>query len=169
MKIILSIAFLLCLLYPLWRSRAIRKKRHHRKQEQARRIINRLADIPAFPQKIAYLRKVDPFTFEEIVLEGFERKGFRVIRNKRYTGDGGIDGKVIIDSGTCFLQAKRYTGYISPSHVNAFSKLCEAHNTRGFFCHTGKTSKPLMKKIKTSDRIIIVSGKLLINLISIEG
>ncbi|EJB9142741.1 restriction endonuclease [Salmonella enterica] len=169
MKIYISVFFLICLLYTLWRSRAIRKKRHHRKQEQARRVINRLANIPAFPQKIAYLRKVDPFTFEEIVLEGFERKGFTVIRNKRYTGDGGIDGKVIIDSQTCFLQAKRYTGFISPSHVNAFSQLCEAHNTGGFFCHTGKTSKPLMEKIKTSDRIIIVSGERLINLISIES
>ncbi|HIG1557155.1 restriction endonuclease [Klebsiella pneumoniae] len=169
MKIYISVFFLICLIYTLWRSRAIRKKRHHRKQEQARRVINRLSEIPAYPQKIAYLRKVNPFTFEEIVLEGFERKGFRVIRNKRYTGDGGIDGKVIIGGQTCFIQAKRYTGYISPSHVNAFSQLCEAHNTRGFFCHTGKTSKPLMKKIKTSDRIIIVSGKRLINLICIEG
>ncbi|WP_192840691.1 restriction endonuclease, partial [Enterobacter hormaechei] len=43
-----------------------------------------------------YLRKIDPFVFEELLLEGFEAHGFRTIRNKRYTGDGGIDGQVII-------------------------------------------------------------------------
>ncbi|MCS5932703.1 restriction endonuclease [Klebsiella pneumoniae subsp. pneumoniae] len=32
--------------------------------------------------------------FEELLLEGFEAHGFRTIRNKRYTGDGGIDGQV---------------------------------------------------------------------------
>ncbi|WP_407233716.1 restriction endonuclease [Escherichia coli] len=31
--------------------------------------------------------------FEELLLEGFEAHGFRTIRNKRYTGDGGIDGR----------------------------------------------------------------------------
>ncbi len=46
--------------------------------------------VPHFGQKIAYLRKIDPFVFEELLLEGFERRGFEVIRNRRYTGDGGL-------------------------------------------------------------------------------
>ncbi len=42
-------------------------------------------DVAGFPQKINYLRKIDPFVFEELLLEGFEAHGFRTIRNKRYT------------------------------------------------------------------------------------
>ncbi|WP_228283320.1 hypothetical protein [Klebsiella pneumoniae] len=31
--------------------------------------------LPGFPQKINYLRKIDPFVFEELLLEGFEAHG----------------------------------------------------------------------------------------------
>ncbi|MDS6629808.1 restriction endonuclease [Klebsiella variicola] len=76
--------------------RSVRNRRHKRKQQSARRVLERIKTLPGFPQKINYLRKIDPFVFEELLLEGFEAHGFRTIRNKRYTGDGGIDGQVII-------------------------------------------------------------------------
>lgn len=63
-------------------------------------MIDKINTFPHFGQKIAYLRKIDPFVFEELLLEGFERRGFEVIRNRRYTGDGGIDGRVKIDGQT---------------------------------------------------------------------
>ncbi|MGS6531656.1 restriction endonuclease, partial [Enterobacter hormaechei] len=44
-------------------------------------------------QIINYLRKIDAFVFEELLLEGFEAHGFRTMRIKRYSGDGGIDGQ----------------------------------------------------------------------------
>ncbi|WP_349949896.1 restriction endonuclease, partial [Escherichia coli] len=75
--------------------RSVRHRRHKRKQQSARRVLERIKTLPGFPQKINYLRKIDPFVFEELLLEGFEAHGFRTIRNKRYTGDGGIDGQVI--------------------------------------------------------------------------
>lgn len=168
MKTIIFFFIIIFLFYGIWRNRGIRKQRHQRKQEQAKRVLTRLSKIPAFPQKIAYLRKVDPYTFEELILEAFERDGFTVIRNERYTGDGGIDGKVIINNETCMIQSKRYKGFISPSHVNEFIRLCETHCASGFFCHTGKTSKPLMQKIKASNYVVIVSGERLINLINIK-
>ncbi|MGM8474744.1 restriction endonuclease, partial [Enterobacter hormaechei subsp. steigerwaltii] len=71
-------------------------------------------------QKINYLRKIDPFVFEELLLEGFEAHGFRTIRNKRYTGDGGIDGQVIIGKYRYLIQAKRYRGHIALQHVQEF-------------------------------------------------
>ncbi|MCO7451724.1 restriction endonuclease, partial (plasmid) [Enterobacter hormaechei] len=71
--------------------RSVRHRRHKRKQQSARRVLERIKTLPGFPQKINYLRKIDPFVFEELLLEGFEAHGFRTIRNKRYTGDGGID------------------------------------------------------------------------------
>lgn len=84
--------------------------------------------MPGFPQKIDYLRKIDPFVFEELLLEGFEAHGFRTIRNKRYTGDGGIDGQVIIGKYRYLIQAKRYRGHIALQHVQEFEKLLKRHN-----------------------------------------
>ncbi|BBU78781.1 hypothetical protein EIMP300_01810 [Escherichia coli] len=75
--------------------------------------------------------------FEELLLEGFEAHGFRTIRNKRYTGDGGIDGQVIIGKYRYLIQAKRYRGHIALQHVQEFEKLLKRHNCRGLFCHTG--------------------------------
>ncbi|HIG4575661.1 TPA: restriction endonuclease, partial [Klebsiella pneumoniae] len=97
------------LLYGLWQGTRRRRRRHERKQASAVRVIDKINTFPHFGQKIAYLRKIDPFVFEELLLEGFERRGFEVIRNRRYTGDGGIDGRVKIDGQTWLIQAKRYT------------------------------------------------------------
>lgn len=42
------------------------------------------------PQRVfARLRAMDPLAFEELLLECFERRDHQVIRNRRYTGDGG--------------------------------------------------------------------------------
>lgn len=123
------------LLYGLWQGTRRRRRRHERKQASAVRVIDKINTFPHFGQKIAYLRKIDPFVFEELLLEGFERRGFEVIRNRRYTGDGGIDGRVKIDGQTWLIQAKRYTSYIAVGHVRDFSDLLNATGARGFFCH----------------------------------
>jgi restriction endonuclease Mrr len=69
----------------------------------------------------ARLRAMDPLAFEELLLEAFERRGHRVIRNRRYTGDGGVDGEVIIDGQRWLIQAKRYRDAIKPEHVREFA------------------------------------------------
>ncbi len=61
--------------------------------------------------------------------------------NKRYTGDGGIDGEVIIGKYRYLIQAKRYRGHIALQHVQEFEKLLKRHNCRGLFCHTGKNRR----------------------------
>ncbi|WP_435071009.1 restriction endonuclease [Enterobacter hormaechei] len=101
--------------------RSVRHRRHKRKQQSARRVLERIKTLPGFPQKINYLRKIDPFVFEELLLEGFEAHGFRTIRNKRYTGDGGIDGQVIIGKYRYLIQAKRYRGHIALQKAGIFS------------------------------------------------
>ncbi|MGK6207511.1 hypothetical protein ACSNM5_26335 [Klebsiella pneumoniae] len=50
--------------------RSVRHRRHKRKQQSARRVLERIKTLPGFPQKINYLRKIDPFVFEELLLEG---------------------------------------------------------------------------------------------------
>ena len=117
---------------------------------------------------ISYLRKVNPFVFEEIILDCFEQKKWRVVRNKRYTGDGGSDGRVISPDNKQFLiQAKRYSGYINPKHINDFNLAVNSDKkaTSGFFIHTGKTGG-LSKKITAQlTNIEIISGTKLVELI----
>ncbi|MFA1068201.1 restriction endonuclease [Klebsiella pneumoniae] len=122
--------------------------------------------LPGFPQKINYLRKIDPFVFEELLLEGFESHGFRTIRNKRYTGDGGIDGQVIIGKHRYLIQAKRYRGHIALQHVQEFDTLLKRHNCHGLFCHTGKTGAASKAVSFASDRMEIISGQRLIDLLT---
>ncbi|MGG9804752.1 restriction endonuclease, partial [Escherichia coli] len=145
--------------------RSVRHRRHKRKQQSARRVLERIKTLPGFPQKINYLRKIDPFVFEELLLEGFEAHGFRTIRNKRYTGDGGIDGQVIIGKYRYLIQAKRYRGHIALQHVQEFEKLLKRHNCRGLFCHTGKTGAGSKSVSIASERMEIISGQRLIDLL----
>ena len=149
-----------------WWKITARKRRHKRKQQQARRVLAKIQTLPAFGYKIAYLRKIDPFTFEELLLEGFESHGFRTIRNKRYTGDGGIDGQVIIGKHRYLIQAKRYRGHIALQHVQEFDTLLKRHNCRGLFCHTGKTGAASKAVSFASDRMEIISGQRLIDLLT---
>lgn len=45
--------------------------------------------VPARP--FSYLRQVDPLVYEEVVLSALEDAGAFVLRNRRYSGDGGVD------------------------------------------------------------------------------
>ena len=106
----------------------------------------------------SYLRKIDPFVFEELILHTFKMKGFKIKRNKKYTGDGGIDGKVVIDNQLYLIQAKRYSNFINPRHIENFASLCKSYNTKGFFIHTGKTGPESRNITKQFKNIEIISG-----------
>lgn len=79
--------------------------------------------------------------FEECLLDAFKAKGYRIKRNKAYTGDGGIDSRIYDATGKLYLlQAKRYSSSINPQHVSEFSKQILSHKAAGgFFVHTGRT------------------------------
>lgn len=113
-----------------------------------------------------YLRKISPYVFEELLLTVFEERGFNTVRNKRYSGDGGLDGKVYNKNGELFLiQAKRYKGLINPKHIKEF-QLCILKNQAkgGYFIHTGRTAKEHLNNFRYSN-IDILSGNKLIKFI----
>ncbi|WP_237751457.1 MULTISPECIES: restriction endonuclease [unclassified Sphingobium] len=114
----------------------------------------------------ARLRAMDPLAFEELLLEAFEQRGHRVIRNRRYTGDGGVDGEVIIDGRRWLIQAKRYRDAIKPEHVREFAMLCAARRRRGMFIHTGRTGGMSRTICSSADGIEIVSGQRLLALLT---
>ncbi|MBU2741350.1 restriction endonuclease [Acidithiobacillus thiooxidans] len=148
-----------------WQSR--RKASHRYRQQAAVHRYDTLAGIQGknagetFARRIAYLRKLDPLVFEELVLDGFKRKGFIVELGTRYSGDGGLDGKVFRDNHWIGIQCKRYKGTIQTAHVEQFARdLSKFGLTEGYFVHTGKTPKGLRS---CYGQITFLSGQELID------
>lgn len=159
-----GLLLLLFVIYPL----LFRKKnRHAKKQQSAERIIRTIHSMDNPAQKIAYLRKVDPYAFEELVMTLLQRKGFVIGRNKRYSGDGGLDGRFEHNRQLWLIQAKRYSHRIKQEHVCAFASLLKENNcSGGIFVHTGTTPASVRDYVKTcaSPQIEIISGDRLLNL-----
>ncbi len=99
-----------------------------------------------------------------MILTALKRKGHKIIRNKRYTGDGGIDGQVFMKGVHYLIQAKRYKGHINPAHVIAFAAICKRRNKRGLFVHTGKTGKK-SKQVVSNTKMVMISGTKLLDLL----
>lgn len=139
---------------------------HGMRWRKARRVRRRLRkDGMTAAQRMAYLRKIDPYVFEELVLLSFRDAGYAITRNRRYSGDGGLDGKIRKGGTRWFVQCKRYGGYICARHVDAFSALCERTGVRGVFVHTGKTGGASKDVVRQDKSINIISGDRLLRLV----
>lgn len=153
------------LLGTLFFRRSVRHRRHKLKQQSARRVLERIKTLPGFPQKISYLRKIDPFVFEELLLHAFADAGFKITRNAKYTGDGGIDGRFCVDGRNFLIQAKRYSSWVSTAHIQQLDMLAKREGSLAVFCHTGKTRKQTLDAFKAHKRVMIISGEALISLV----
>ena len=170
MTAVVFISFAILVLACLLRSRSATKRRHSRRIRSAEGVRNLLAEGSLVPaQAFSYLRKVNPYTFEELVLEGFLKDGYKVRRNKRYSGDGGIDGRVSKDGEEYLVQSKRYRGYISRQHVEDFSRVCTRECLKGFFVHTGKTGDASWETAGTFGNVEIVSGDRMLRLVGYQN
>lgn len=152
------------------RFRLIGKLKHLYRIRQARKILKKLKQIEKteyYQGKIInYLRKVNPFVFEELVLTAIENSNLSIIRNVRYTGDGGIDGVFKTRHGKILIQCKRYNSYINNKHVEQFSYLVNSQNYKiGIFVHTGKTGDKAKNTVKISNNVVFISGSLLIDIL----
>lgn len=127
------------------------------------RALKQLNKMESPVHKFAYLRKVDPFVFEEMILSSLKKAGFKIKRNKKYTGDGGVDGKIYIDGRLILIQAKRYANHIDPKHVREFSALCHSHKSSGLFVHTGKTGAKSLGS--AGSNVVIISGQKLLSML----
>ncbi len=139
---------------------------------EARVILNdlRKRNLPPerqLPVVLGTLRRIDPFVFEELLLHIFEDDGFTVVRNKRYTGDGGIDGKFYFEDDLFLIQAKRYQGQISPHHLVEFcDQILTSKAILGLFIHTGRTGRPSKQAATAAqDHLTIISGQKLVDLV----
>jgi restriction system protein len=159
---------LLACLFPGYRSRRrSRIARHHKRtQAAASRALYTLDRIEHAGQKLSYLRTLRPFVFEELLLDAYARRGHSIRRNRRYTGDGGVDGTVLIDGQLFLIQAKRYRGHIDPSHVREFIDIVRQRRCRGVFCHTGRTGPAARRIIGGAPEILLLSGTTLLRFLA---
>jgi restriction system protein len=111
---------------------------------------------------LGYLRKINPYVFEELLLTSLEKQEFKIQRNKSYSGDGGVDGRATLNGRLYLIQAKRYKNYVSTKHLEEFQQKIGDGN--GLFIHTGKTGKATFEKYRNTN-LEIISGNRLIKLI----
>ncbi|MEM7620014.1 MAG: restriction endonuclease [Pseudomonadota bacterium] len=139
-----------------------------RRSKKALRDINAMLPDLGPAHVFEYMRRLDPFVFEEMILDALKARGYKVIRNRRYWGDGGIDGRVMIADQKLFIQAKRYRRVIEAAHVRAFADICKKSKSRGLFIHTGRTG-PRSRSINRSEPSIeIISGEKILSFFSGE-
>lgn len=155
----------------LWLHGVIRKKSHRIRIIKARRVF-RVLQHPDFKMQpgrfFAYVRQLDPFVFEELLLVALKARGLRVIHNTRYTGDGGIDGVVIVNQQRMAVQAKRYQNHINAQHIQAFATdLKRKGCLGGFFIHSGKSGRGAYQVLQPN--IALVSGDNLHKLLTGTG
>lgn len=145
-------------------------RRHRRYRKTAEGIIKKLPTLAGDAQRLSYLRRVNPYVFEELLLLAMEHQGLKVIRNASYSGDGGLDGQVFIRGRRYLIQAKRYSRAIDPAHVEEFSLLLSRHQCCGLFIHTGRTGvKSRLHASSGNDPafpVYIISGQRLLTLLA---
>lgn len=158
------------LLYLYFGKHKKRKDNHSWRIKQGDKVIERVQGMVQNGEggkAVSYLRSksVDPFVFEELLLTCFKSRGVRIKRNKRYTGDGGIDGVVWINRKKVLIQAKLYSGHINPKHVEELAELCAGKKALGLFIHSGRTGD-MSRDIAKDTGVHILSGQHLLDLIT---
>ncbi|ORM94896.1 restriction endonuclease [Pantoea cypripedii] len=146
--------------------RSVSQRRHRRYQKQAARALLRLPQLRDDAARMVWLRKMNPYVFEEMRLTALSRQGLRIQRNARYSGDGGADGQVWVNGRRWLIQAKRYSATISATHVSAFGLLTEREGCPGLFVHTGRTGEVSREAFRRYDSIRLISGQNLLWLLS---
>jgi len=140
--------------------------KHQRYIRQADLVLEQLREGEVqLPKALAILRKMNPYAFEELLLTCCQEQGWEIERNFKYTGDGGLDGRVTIAGRLYLIQAKRYRGYINPKHIHDFYKVIPQEKASGgFFIHSGRTGE-LSKELLREYGISLLSGQRLVNFV----
>lgn len=145
------------------------KVAHKKTLRKAKKFYKMALRIDCEEKKISFLKTFNkqPFVFEEMVLLALKSKGYVVKRNKRYTGDGGIDGVAYRGCYRFIIQCKCYGRgqYIKTNDVVKLQNACVKKNDRGLFIHTARTPKSTLKAFRGST-VEIVSGDSLVELFS---
>ncbi len=148
------------------------KSSHRWRKKSALKTLQKVRAFANDGQVISYLRNIDHFVFEELLLLAVEQNlNCKAIHNDKYTGDGGVDGRFIYfandgEKRLYLIQAKKYKAHINHQDILKLSKQVSQEKAyKGLFIHTGKTGKQSWKNSFSVSNVEIVSGKKLVNLI----
>jgi restriction system protein len=136
---------------------------------EAWRFINKIRKNPPtseneFKVIISLLREMNPFLFEEILLNCCKGYKYYVPPKKGFTKDNGVDGYFSYLGRFYVIQAKLYGGEADPNHLSQFTNAIKWHHAaKGFFFHTGRASEEFKKVALAANTIDIVSGQKLID------
>lgn len=141
---------------------------HRRNVRRSRKILATLrsfAEPGREARSLVYLRRIDPLVFEEVLMSALEDAGALVLRSRRYSGDGGIDGSCWRpETGWYAVQVKRYSGHIDRQHVNEFAEVLRRRRyAGGIFAHTGRSGVGIYDFLPRAE-IVLLSGDRLIQL-----
>lgn len=143
----------------------VRQRRHKRYVKTSRAVLKKISSIQgpgADAKAISYLKKVNPYVFEELILTALENQGADIQRNASYSDDGGIDGRFTYQGKQFAIQAKRYKDHINKQHVARFTSIANRYDG-GVFVHTGKTGAGAWQTLPRN--IQMISGNRLLDLL----
>lgn len=145
------------------------KPQHRRRVRQSRRVlatVRRFKGPHAAAQTFSYLRQVDPLVFEEVAMTALEDAGALVLRSRRYTADGGIDGRCWFPWAglrTIAVQVKRFEAAVTPSDVSGFCALVKEQGyAGGIFVHCGRSGPKTYDALR-GQPVQLVSGQRLLD------
>lgn len=147
------------------------KNSHKWRKKSAKKTLKKLSMFQNNGQMFMYLRSIDPFVFEEMILYALSlRDDVEIIEATRYTGDGGIDGTFIWKTGNykkkVLIQAKRYRNHINKKHIDDFCVvLANEGADMGMFVHTGRTGKGSKEILKNCHKMRLYSGEKMLSLL----
>lgn len=152
------------------RFRLIGKWVHLYRIRKAKDVLKKITEISSqeygYAKSINYLKKINPFVFEELILNVIQDTNVHIIRNKSYSNDGGIDGMFKTKNGRVLIQCKRYKNYINNKDVLDLAQKVKAGKFyHGIFVHTGKTGEKSKDIVKEHQNITFISGSLLIDIL----
>jgi restriction system protein len=151
--------------------RLVNQPAHRRRIGASRRVLSTLRSFTGeagHARAMVYLRTVDPVTYEEIILSSLEDAGALVLRNRRYTGDGGIDGRCWFPGcgwRTVAIQCKRYSASVTPAHAAAFcAPVRRRGHVGGLYVHCGRTGPASYQALRGSP-VALINGQRLLQLV----
>ena len=111
------------------------------------------------------LSTVNPYFFEKIVLQLFQKMGYGDFLETPRSGDGGIDGIINQDQlglEKIYIQAKRYTdgNKVREMHIRNFIGAMSGDTNKGIFVTTSEFDESALKKAREAiHKIILIDGE----------
>lgn len=123
---------------------------------------------------LTQLKATDPYHFEKVVLNLFDKMGYGETQVTPKSGDGGIDGIISQDNlgfDKIYIQAKRYAeNKVRELEIRNFIGAMSRDASKGIFVTTSTFDEKAVEKAKdASQKIILIDGQMLVDLMYKHG